>query len=364
ALFHTIDGRGLPLKGRRNAELASFRMLTSLAPGRDAPNFVIQVAAPDAFVELAAQRLRRFLGIGVPLSLLVAMFAGLYFSRRALRPVNDIIEKANRLSVDNLSERIPLPLVNDELRRLSVTLNALLDRLQRAFESQERFIADASHELKTPLAILRGELDVFRGRARSEQEISAFTVSAAQELDHLSRLVEDLLVLARVDAGSGVISKSETRLDELALETISRLQALARARDVKIKLDLDEKTESFAVQGDADLLRILFKNLIENAVKYSPSGESVGVRVGADGEFAVIRVKDHGPGIAREDQPKIFERFFRVKGDPTAERISGAGLGLAIARTIAEIHGGTLSVQSEVGIGSEFTAKVRRAAGP
>lgn len=190
-------------------------------------------------------------------------------------PVAAIIDKANHLSASKLSERLPVPLANDEIRQLSLTLNRLLERLQRAFESQERFLADASHQLRTPLAIIRGELDVFKTRPRTQAEISEFLASGSQELEHLSKMVDDLLLLARVDSGAGTLVIEKIRVDEVLLEVSSRLEPIAKQKDIRIRFDLrpwisDKNPNPFEITGDRDLVRSLFQSILENAIQHSP----------------------------------------------------------------------------------------------
>ncbi|MCM2324222.1 MAG: HAMP domain-containing histidine kinase, partial [Oligoflexia bacterium] len=289
-------------------------------------------------------------------------------SGRALAPVNAIIEKARQLGSANLSERLPVPSVNDELQRLSLTLNELLNRLQLAFESQERFIADASHELKTPLAILRGELDLMRSRERSPEETSQFLATASQELDHLSRLVEDLLTLARMDAGAAVLSLHPTRMDETVLEALARLEPLARARSVSFHFELvpqEAASETlFEISADADLLRTLVKNLLENAIKFSPAGAPVNVHLEDCGDCLLFSVRNRGPVIPPDMQAKIFERFVRLGAGKNAAEIPGAGLGLTIARRIAQAHQGTIEVRSPISEtepeGAVFSVRIKR----
>jgi signal transduction histidine kinase len=364
-IFQTVTTRELQIKSHPGGP-SIFRLLSSVAPGQMNRNFILQVAVPETLLTQVTQDLQRFLWIGVPFTLILAMFAGLYLSKKALAPVSDMIEKANSLSPNHLSERIPVPPTNDELHRLAITLNTLLDKLQRAFESQERFIADASHELKTPLAILRGELDVFRGRIRTSEEVSTFTASALQELNYLSRVVEDLLILARVDTGTAIIAKGPVQIEEVVIDVISKLEILGRPKDVKIRLLLSEKGQPqplgenlFLVQADSDLLRVLVKNLIENAIKYSPPGQITEVNLQGDAQEIHLSVKDFGPGIPAEIIPKIFQRFYR--GPASAHpQLPGAGLGLAIAQRIAEIYGGSVEVHSIVGVETTFTAHIKK----
>lgn len=318
----------------------AYRVLDRVVRDRGPYAFILQVAVPDASLQEQRRRLLLFIFTSIPITLLVATLGGLFLSRRALLPVRMIIERVRSMGSADLGERLPVPPSHDEMRQLSLTLNGLLSRLQLAFQSQERFISDASHELKTPLSILRGELDVLRSRARPMSELLAFLGSASQELDYLSRIVEDLLLLARVDAGVEALSPTQTRLDELLLEAIERLDPAAKKKEIRIRFDLDGN--DFGTRGDADLLRGLFKNLIENSIKFSPEGSLVEVRLVERERTLIVTVKDQGPGIPPELAGRVFERFYR--GPDAQKKAPGTGLGLAIARRIAEVHEADLTL--------------------
>ena len=375
ALFRTIDPVGLP--GAANDDASSYRMINYLIDRPQFPKLILQIAVPMTFLDRDRASLLTFLLVNIPLTLIVAMLGGLFLSRRALGPVSGIIEKAQAIGATQLSERVPVPPVRDEIQALALTLNDLLDRLQRAFESQERFVADASHQLKTPLSILRGEIDLMRSRDRTPEEIREFMASASQEIDHLSKTVQDLLILARVDAGNAALSIQKVRLDEVVLEEVSRLERLAFQRGIRIRIHLgEERTEwshvgsggaelrGFEMQGDPDLLGALFHNLIENAIKYSSDGGNVNISVEEIAKENTseleVRVEDDGPGIPESDLEKVFHRFYRVSSSKSAT--PGAGLGLAIARRIAEVHGGSIlaaNVDTKPS-GARFTVRIKK----
>lgn len=363
AVFRTLGQSEFPVQGppgaRKTAPKTKYRLLTYLVTKGEGVTLLLQVAVPMTLVEQESQGLVAFFLVMIPLSLILAAFGGLYLSRRALAPVAAMIEKARSLSPARLGERIPVPGPQDEIRQLALTLNGLLDRLQQAFDSQERFVADASHQLKTPLAILRGELDLLRKREPTREETETFLASASQELEYLSRMVEDLLLLARVDAGEAAVAAGSVRLDEVALEAVSRLKPLAQRRGVAIRFDLDSQhgEPEFEVRGDSDLLRSLLQSLIENAIKYSPT---VQVTVSSEADWVWVRVKDEGPGIPDDDLPRIFERFYRASSQPKGT--GGTGLGLAIAKRISEVHHGLLLAESELGKGSVFSFGLKRRA--
>jgi heavy metal sensor kinase len=357
--FRTLGKKDLPVEF--NGKRSSYRLVSYLVTDRfiaSPRSYILQVAVPMNFLEQTLDSLLNLLLVAIPLTLIAAALVGLYFSRRALAPVAAIIDKAKSLSPVNLSDRVPVPAVDDELKTLSLTLNDLLARLQRAFESQERFVADASHELKTPLAILRGELDVLNLRERTPRETQEFLTSASQELDSLSDIVENLLLLARVDSGAGSLSLGMVRLDELALEVVSKLGPRAREKGVEIQMQLDPSMGSPEVRGDSGLLRSMIHNLLENATKFAPRQTSVELRLADAGEFIRLDVADQGPGIPAEAQAHIFERFFRAEN--TKQSAPGAGLGLAIVQRIVAAHGGRIEVHSELGRGATFTVLIKK----
>jgi signal transduction histidine kinase len=249
----------------------------------------------------------------------------------------------------------------------------MLDRLEKVFQSQQRFVADASHELKTPLTILMGELDVLRQQTRSIPDYQTFLASASEELQRLAQIIQNLLLLAQADSGKPLVLRENVRLDEVVLGVVERLQPFAKGAQVQVRVnvnmdDSDLKNqkskiknqkveEPFSVRGDADLLGSLFFNLIHNAIKYSAAGQLVEVRLGRAADGSRVVVRDFGSGIRAGELPRLFERFHRAE-NPTRSRhggILGTGLGLTIARWIAEAHGAQISVESKPAEGSIFT---------
>lgn len=310
---------------------------------------ILQIAVPLTLLEGERIALLRFFIISIPVLVLISAILGYFFSKRALLPVNKIIEKTNKIEAFHLEERVPLPTTHDEIYHLATTINNLLDRLEISFKSQERFIADASHQLKTPLAIMRGELDLIRNKSLNEKDMKVFFESASQELLSLSRLTEDLLLLARVDSGKESLAFTDTRIDEVVLNQVTRLTKAAEKKNISLFVNFDEFQKNefnealLTIKADAELLGVLFYNLIENAIKYSPNGTRVEILGMTQQDKLSIQVLDQGPGIQAEMQDKIFERFFRVS---QASKVGGSGLGLAIAKRLAQLHGGDLRVQN------------------
>lgn len=352
--FKTTSAKDFGIPNRKN-----YRIVTHYIDRPGINDFILQVAAPMNLLEREKAGLITFFLFAIPIVLLIAAFGGYYLSRKALAPVNAIIRKTREITALQLSERVPVPKSNDEIHELALTLNDLLDRLQMSFISQEAFIADASHQLKTPLAILRGEIDLMRSKPRTPEEVASFFSSASQEVAYLSRMVEDLVTLARVDAGEACLAKNTLRLDEILLDLTARMDRLASEKETKITLNLsaaEAEQRPFEVQGDPDLVRSMIESLIENAIKYSPPGSTVILKVEDDSRQVRIMVEDQGPGIPAEALPKIFDRFYR--SETNREKVSGSGLGLTIAKQIAELHKGSIVAQSLPEKGARFTVSL------
>jgi len=238
----------------------------------------------------------------------------------------------------------------DEVDRLAITFNEMLQRLENLFSTQQRFLADVSHELRTPLTIIRGNLALLKQGDPAANEETLRTIDA--ESERMSRLLADLLLLAQSDAGASVSNRTPVELDTLLLDVYRQARVMAAARDGQLKITLGEEDQAL-VEGDPDRLKQLLLNLVDNAIKYTPSGEVKLSLIKHDGQVG-LRVADTGMGIPTEDLPHIFERFYRVDKARSREK-GGTGLGLSIADWIAKAHGGFIQVESQPGKGSTFT---------
>jgi heavy metal sensor kinase len=305
----------------------------------------IAAAYPLHDVESILDRIRRTFVILIPLLLASAAAGGYFLARRSLSPVAAMAARASLISASTLHERLPVTTPGDELGGLATVVNDLLDRLERSFLQQRRFMADASHELRTPTAILRTEADVTLSRTtRSEEEYRASFGVVQDASRRLTRIVDDLFLLARADAGHLVVRTEDLYLDDIVLDAVRGIRPIADQRGVHVEL---HGMVEAPVHGDRDLLGRLLLNLLDNAVKFSPAGGAVDVDLSRDGGRCVVTVTDAGPGIPVDAQARIFERFFRVdaaRSRVEASATSGAGLGLAIARRIADAHSGTLDL--------------------
>jgi heavy metal sensor kinase len=303
--------------------------------------------------DLAGQlaSLRRIFYVGLPAALLVAGLGGFVLAKKSLAPVVAMSDQAERISARNLHERLEVKNANDELGHLARLFNDLLSRLDRSFESMRAFMADASHELRTPLSIIRGEADVALSRDRDKAEYTEALAIIQDEAERLSRVVDNMLALARADAGQRPLKVEEFYLNDLVEECYKSAHVLAIQRGLSLTV---EPAPDIAFRGDEDLLRRMLINLLDNAIKYTQPGGSVVVRLSEEGSSIKMVVSDTGIGIPAESVVRVFERFYRVnKARSRAD--GGTGLGLAIAKWAAEAHDGTIEVTSEPERGSTFT---------
>ncbi|MBI3050087.1 MAG: HAMP domain-containing protein [Acidobacteria bacterium] len=322
--------------------------------------YTAQVAAPVAEAHAILARFRWLLIVSVPPVLLLACAAGYWMSRRALAPVDAITEAARSTTAQDLSRRLEPPGTADELQRLTVTFNEMLARLQASFAQITRFTADASHELRTPVALVRSTAELTLRHPRGAQEYREALTEILNEAERMTGLIANLLTLARVDAGSETLSFEDVDVGSLLRQASSRCEPLAHAKQIQGERTIGD--ESVLVRGDPRALERLFVILIDNAIRYTPEGGQVRVGVKAVDDAAVVTVADTGIGIPAEEIPLIFERFYRV--DPARSReAGGAGLGLSIGHWIAEAHHASIHVDSTPGEGSVFEVRIPRAAG-
>jgi len=279
-------------------------------------------------------------------------------SGTALRPIGRIIEIANRVTVDNVKERIPERDVDDELGRLIQTLNRVADRLDFSIDRMKQFSWNVAHELQTPLTILRGEAELSLGRPQTAEESQELAATFLEETVRLSGIVDDLMTLAQADAGRVTLDFQPVRLDEMVEDLREDATILAGGKDLQVEL---VQNDPATVLVEAARLRRLFRSLISNAVRYTDAGGTIRLRSARDAGVVRVSVQDTGIGIPPESLGQIFDRFYRA--DPARSRDrGGSGLGLSLARWIAQAHGGSIDVQSQVGRGSTFTVSLPLAA--
>jgi heavy metal sensor kinase len=293
---------------------------------------------------------------GIPIALLLAGLGGYFLARKSLAPVAAMASQARGMSAANLHNRLPIANERDELGQLALTFNQLLERLESAFEQQRRFMADASHELRTPVAILRGEAEVTLSQPeRTPGEYRETLSILRDESQRLAHIIEDLFTLARADAGQYPLTFRDAYLDELASQALVRGRSLALSKNITLSPAIEPDLPIYA---DELLLERMLLNLLDNAIKYSPAGSKVTLACRRDADRYLVSVSDNGSGISTELQSRIFERFFRAdKARSRSEgETGGAGLGLSIARWIVEAHHGKLELTRSDSSGTTFTA--------
>jgi len=317
--------------------------------------YTLEMGAPadDAFDTL--ELFRSYLLVFAPLLLLVSAGVGYWMSRKALAPVDALVRTARDIGGTNLNRRLQTLKTGDELQRLTDTLNEMLDRIESAFQKITQFTADASHELRTPVSLIRTEAELALRRSRTEAEYKESLRQILQEAERTTLLIEQLLELARADSGRGSLTMQPVDLPEVLRSVVSSWQPVAAARSLQFSKEICEP--GCSVMGDPTLLWRLADILLDNAFKYTPSPGSVRLALEVREETAVITVQDSGVGIARDEQEKIFERFYRA--DKARSRgQGGVGLGLAIAEWIVLQHRGTISVESRPSEGATFRVKL------
>ena len=311
----------------------------------------VAVAAESmATVDRSVRRVLVLLLVAGPAALLATAMGGWWLARRALRPIDRMTARAAAIDLERIEDRLVVPRTGDEVAHLARTLNAMLDRIEHGVSEQHRLVADASHELRTPLAAMRAEIDVSLRADDLPPAARAVLASAREEVDRMTRTIDDLLVLASVDEGRLELLVEPLDLHDVVARAVASLHPLARTHNVTVALD----GPTAMALGDADRLGHALRNLVENAIRFSPAGGEVAVSTWAsDGEVGVT-VRDQGPGVALEVRELIFDRFFRA--DPSRTRSTGGGgLGLAITREIASAHAGRVWVEDAGASGSAFT---------
>lgn len=317
---------------------------------REQPLGVILVAQSLRQLDITLTQLATLIVVVIASGLVVAFAGGTFLAYLALRPMDRVTQAAREITrANDLARRVPEPRGRDELGRLALTFNEMLTRIEELFRAQQRFVADVSHELRSPLTVIRGNLDLIRRGVVDDPNARAETLGALDsEVERMSRLVSDLLLLAQADAGLP-IRNEPVELDTLVLDVYRHARMMANG--VRVSLGNEDQA---TVIGDPDRLKQLFINLVENAIKYTPNGGQVKISLDKEEGWVRVAVSDSGIGISAEDLPHLFDRFYRV--DKARSRAAGGtGLGLAITKYVAEAHGGKITVESQMGQGSTFT---------
>jgi heavy metal sensor kinase len=345
----TESDRTAPLIGSREMLLTGHTIQT-----QDGTKYLIETGAPMDDVQANLRHWLMFLAAGLPVVVVIAVGGGYALVKRALGPVDEIAATAERISSQNLNERLPAAQTGDELERLSVALNHMIERLDEAFQYSRRFVADASHELRTPLTVLRGELEALVQEPRLPPELRERTGSALEEVERLANIVEGLFAISRLDAGEAQAEWVPFDFAKLAAATADQMSLLAE--DKKIRLTC-AANRGVWVEGDRARLKQVVVNLLDNAIKYTHAAGTVALTVEPRDSKAVLEVADTGIGIAPEALPHVFDRFFRVDKARSREQ-GGAGLGLSIVKSICAAHHGSVEVSSVAGQGSKFRVEL------
>jgi heavy metal sensor kinase len=336
------------------AERGSYRVLSG-AVRLGSGSYQMQVASSLAPVAATQRRLLSGLLWAVPAGLILSLYGGYLISRAALRPVERIVGVASRIDVNRLSERLEVPPTGDVIERLAGTFNAMLDRLDSSVKRLEGFTADASHELRSPVAVIRTTAELALRQGRSEEELRQDMREVQDEANRLTELIEDLLTLARTDGGPDASPMTDVDLGALVRDVAGQYGRTMGARELQVEV---EETETIA-KGYAGSLRRLLVILLDNAIQHTPAGTSIRVAVRGEAKALEVSVADTGGGISPEHVKRLFDRFYRV--DPSRNRSNGGfGLGLSIAKWIVESHGGHITVGSQVGKGTKFSAWLPR----
>jgi heavy metal sensor kinase len=333
----------LVANGRRWRTLSG----TTLAAGR---SVVLRVCRSEEHVRAQLSEILVVLVLGLPLVVVLAGGGGYVLARRALAPIDHLATEARRITADRLHERLSTSNPDDEIGRLTAVINETFARLESSFQQLRRFTADASHELRTPLSVIRGIGEMELKEPRTPAEYRDALGSILEEVDRLTHLVDTLLRLSHGDAGTVRLARAAFDVDELAKEAVLSLTVLAEERGQRLAVEV---ADDVTVTADRLVVREALTNVIDNAIKYSPKGSTIVVRVGSLAGRAVIEVLDQGPGITAEYRDRVFDRFFRIDQARTRDG-GGTGLGLAIAKWAVEVNGGTISVEAGANGGSVF----------
>jgi len=333
-----------------NTDFGRLRLSNSVATPGNGHSYLLQVGVSLLPMDRALERFLFLLFTGVPAGLIVTFVIGRWMARFALTPLSRVAESARTINIEDLSRRIPVRGARDELDNVATAFNDTLERLEHAIGEMRQFSTALAHELRTPLAALRGDIEMAMLQPTDEGLRQRFA-SQLEEIDRLKRLIDQILVVAQAEAGQIPLAMGAVDLGTLAATVVDQIEPVAQSRGIAMRCD---HASDAVVQGDAEWLKRLVLNLLDNAIKFTPQGGQVVVDVSRIGAVARLAVRDTGIGIDPDVQPRIFERFFRA--DPARSRgVEGVGLGLSLAKWIVDRHHGRIEVHSQPGQGSTFT---------
>jgi len=354
SLSHAILGHATLETFQIPGRAHSYRVCTAPATTASEPAYVVQLAIDLEPVDRALESFLGNVAVILPALLLVSIGIGCIITRQALGPVDRISIKAREITASRLDERLPKQDTDDELDRLADTLNMMLERLEKSFERMSQFSTDVAHELRTPISTLRASAEVMAREPRGLAEYQDFCEVVLAEAERLTTMINDMYTLYRSETGREGRELTCVSVRDLLREVATTLQDVAEVKNVALTWQADGDAMA---EGDQPMLRRLFGNLIDNAIKYTPSGGRVAIDMDvSDGEVSV-RITDTGAGISEDELPQVFERFWRADQSRSRDT-GGVGLGLSIARSIAELHHGSITAESQVGRGSCFTVRL------
>jgi heavy metal sensor kinase len=329
------------------------RMLTMPIFENKQVTSIIQVGTSLADFDETMKKLLIIMIISILTSISVTIVAGYFMAKKTLKPVDQIRRAAIKISSSNLDERIDIKGRKDELGRLAETFNAMISRLKDAFQRINQFSIDVSHELKTPLTILKGETEVGLRKDRNNEEYKKLLQSNLEEVDRMARIIDDLLLLSKTDTKDIKLNMESISLRDLVADVCINMKIFANNK--KVNLVVNELADVRLIGDELKLRRMLW-NILENGIKYTQEGGVVAVSSYANNGYVCVTVKDNGAGISQDDIEYIFDRFYRA--DRSRKRESGSGLGLSISKWIAEAHNGAIEVESQPSVGSQFSIKL------
>jgi len=329
----------------------TIRVITMLAREKKAPDYFVQIGVPLKDIKYTLNRLLLTLLIAVPTTLIISSFFGWFFVNKSLKPIDGITKTARKIGDGDLSQRLKPLKANDEVGRLVETFNDMISRLEESFKQIRQFTADVSHELRTPLTIMKGEVEVALRKVRPPEEYERVMNGILEEVERMTKIVEDLLFLERAESGVIKLNIEEINLNFLLANIVEQFKAIMDKKRLDFYMHVEP--EDIVVKGDLIQLRKLFLNLLDNAVKYTDEGGKINLSVLSSDKYAKIILSDTGIGIPPEELPYIFKRFYRVDKSRTGET-GGSGLGLSICETIVKAHNGKIEIESIPASGSTF----------
>lgn len=316
----------------------------------------ILVAIPLQESEIVLENLQKALIVSFPIILIILFFTARYIAGKSIAPINDVIKTANRITRENLRERISLPENKDEIHLLISTINELLNRLEDNLLREKQFTSDASHELRTPLSVIKGTLEVLIRKPREIHQYEEKINYCIRETDRITKLIDQLMFLARYDSGNVLPNKIKINIKTIVSDTISRLNPLLIDKNINVQIFCSGDTVAIV---DPSMMEIVFENLVTNSIKYSDSNKYIEINITNNSDFIVCSIKDQGYGMNEEQIKKIFDRFYRNDNSRNSE-VGGFGLGLSIVKKLCEVQDIKLNVESKVGSGTSFYLQIKR----